>query len=86
MPLIDAVADTLGEVKAKALLYCLGDTVAEADAEKLYKTLSNVRAKTLVEVLHDTLGKKIAAKTIGDTGQSKNKGVATNADLHTGLR
>ena len=29
---------------------------------------------------------KIEIKTIGDTGQSKNKGVATDADLHTGLR
>ena len=40
--LIDAVADTLAEVKAEALLHGLGDTVAEADTETLYKTLSNI--------------------------------------------
>ena len=40
--LIDAVGDTLAEVKAKALLHGLGDTVAEAEAETLYKTLSNI--------------------------------------------
>ena len=45
------------EKKAEALLYGLGDTVAEAETEKLYKTLSNIKAKTLVEVLHDTLAK-----------------------------
>ena len=43
--------------KAEALLYGLGDTVAEAEGEKLYKTLNNIKAKTLVEVLHDTLAK-----------------------------
>ena len=40
--LIDAVADTLAEVKAKALLHGVGDTVAESDTETLYKTLSNI--------------------------------------------
>ena len=38
----DAVAYTLAEVKAEALLNGLGDTVAEADTETLYKTLSNI--------------------------------------------
>ena len=33
--LIDAVADTLAEVKGEALLHGLGDTVAEADTETL---------------------------------------------------
>ena len=39
---IDAVADTLAEVKAEALLHGLGDTVAEADTETLYKLLSKI--------------------------------------------
>ena len=57
LPLIDAVADTPAEEKADALLYGLGDTVAEDETEKLYKTLSNIKAKTLVKVLHDRLAK-----------------------------
>lgn len=40
--LIDAGADTLAELKAEALLHGLGETVAEADTETLYKTLSNI--------------------------------------------
>ena len=40
--LIDAVAGTLAEVNAEALLHGLRDTVAEADTETLYKTLSNI--------------------------------------------
>ena len=48
LPLIDAVAATPAEKKAEALLYGLGDTVAEAETEKLYKTLSNIKAKTMV--------------------------------------
>ena len=57
---IDVVANTLAEIKAeiKTLLHGLGDTIAEVEAETLYKTLSNIKAKTLVEVLHDTLAKK----------------------------
>ena len=42
--IIDAVADTLAEVKAEALLHGLGDTVAEAESETLYKTVSNIKA------------------------------------------
>ena len=57
LPLIDAVAATPAEEKAEAPLYGLGDTVAEAETEKLYKTLSNIKAKTMVEVFHDTLAK-----------------------------
>ena len=40
--LIDAVADTLAEVKAEALLHGLRDTVAESDTETPYKTLINI--------------------------------------------
>ena len=32
------------EVEAEVLLHGLGDTVAEAEAETLYKTLSNIKA------------------------------------------
>ena len=35
MPLIDAVAESPAEKKAEALLYGLGETLAEAEAEKL---------------------------------------------------
>ena len=57
LALIDVATATPPEEKAEALLYGLGDTVAEAETEKLYKTLSNIKAKTMVEVLHDTLAK-----------------------------
>ena len=32
------------EVEAEVVLHGLGDTVAEAEAETLYKTLSNIKA------------------------------------------
>ena len=42
--LVETMAAALLEVKAQALLHCLGDTVADAEAETLYKTLSNIKA------------------------------------------
>ena len=55
--LIDAVADTLAEIKAEALLNALFGTVAEVEAETLYKTLSDIKAETLVEVLYHSPAK-----------------------------
>ena len=55
--LIDAVGDTHADVKTGALLINLADSVAEVEAETLYKTLDDMRAQTLIAVLHDTLAK-----------------------------
>ena len=83
--LIEAVTDTLAEVKAKALLNALGDTVAEVEAETLYKTLHDMRAETLVEVLLDTLAKKRGRHSWWHKGRSKNQGAARHAGLHASL-
>ena len=43
---IDAVADSVAEVKAKALLNAVSGTVAEVKAYTLYKTLSDIMPGT----------------------------------------
>lgn len=42
------MADTLAEVKARALLNALGDTVAEVEGETLHKRLDDMKAEALV--------------------------------------
>ena len=49
--MVNTLADRLPKKRAEALLYGLGDTVAEAETEKLYKTLSNIKAKTMARTL-----------------------------------
>ena len=49
--MVNTLADRLAKKRAEALLYGLGDTVAEAETEKLYKTLSNIKAKTMARTL-----------------------------------
>ena len=50
-PVVNTLADRLAKKRAEALLYGLGDTVAEAKTAKLYKTLSNIKAKTMARTL-----------------------------------
>ena len=49
--MVNTLADRLAKKRAEALLYGLGDTVAEAKTEKLYKTLSNIKAKRMARTL-----------------------------------
>ena len=57
--LIDAVADTLAEVKAEALLHGPGDTVVEVEAETLYKTLRKVKTKAFQRLRPTTFCKTV---------------------------
>ena len=63
--LIDAVADTLAEIKAAALLNALCATVAEVE------TLSDIKAEKLVEVLHHSPAKDKGRNSWLYNGQSK---------------
>ena len=49
-------------MKPEEILYVLADTVAEVEAQTLYKFLSNFKAKALFKVLHDTLAKDAGPK------------------------
>lgn len=40
----ETLGDTLADVTAEALLFCVGHSVAEVEAATLYKTLSDIKA------------------------------------------
>ena len=59
--------------KTEELLHALAETVAEVEAETLYKTLSDMKAETLVEALHGTLAKDKGRNNWYHTSEVKTK-------------